>query len=123
MNAITAQELAQIQLDVAFAVCDQAFKIWRKSATKDAYGSETEVFNLIEQIDIGVTEPTATHLQNYDYLIGSLAAWHVRAPVGSNVLHQDHLVQVGGSQVLVVQVILEPRSYHSLMGMIATEIL
>lgn len=133
MNAISQQELAQIQQDVAFAACDQAFKVYRKSITKDAYGSETEVFNLIGNINIGVREPTATHLQNYDYLIGSLSAWHVQAPVivptgssnltGSAVLHQDHLVQVGGPQVLVVQVILEPRSYHALMSMIATEVL
>lgn len=133
MNAVTAQELSQIQLDVAFAACDQAFKVYRKSITRDAYGSETEIFNLIGNINIGVREPTATHLQNYDYLIGSLAAWHVQAPVivptgsntipGSSVLHQDHLVQVNGSQVLVVQVMLEPRSLHALISMIATEVL
>lgn len=133
MNAITAAELVQIQLDAAKAACDQAFKVYRKSITKDAYGSETEVFNLIGNINIGVREPTGTHLQNYDYLIGSLAAWHVQAPVvvptgssnltGSAVLHQDHLVQVGGTQVLVVQVILEPRSFHALVSMLATEVL
>ena len=121
MLPISLAELAQIQADAAMASCDQTCTIWRKTAAKDAYGSETEVFNEIATTVAGMTEPTAGQLQNYDYLIGSLAAWHVRLPVGTNVEHQDHLVI--GTQTLVVQVILEPRSYHALLSIIATEIL
>ena len=121
MNVPTAAELASIQEYAQVMACDQACTILRKTATKDAYGSETEAFSVIETTIAGMTEPTAGQLQNYDYLIGSLAAWHVRLPVGTNVEHQDHLVI--GPQTLVVQVILEPRSYHALLSIIATEIL
>jgi len=121
MLPISSSELAHIQYDVEFAACDQPCVIKRKTPTKDAYGSETEIFSTVATTVAGMTEPTAGQLANYDYLIGSLAAWHVRLPIGTNVEHQDHLLI--GAQTLVVQVILDPRSYHALLSVIATEIL
>jgi hypothetical protein len=121
MLPISDAELALIQSDVAAAACDQICVIQRKISTKDAYGSNTEAFSRIETTIAGMAEPSAGELTNYDYLIGDKAAWHVRLPVGTNVEHQDHLLI--GSQTLVVQVVLEPRSYHALFSVIATEIL
>lgn len=67
-----------------------------------------------------MSEPTGNMLANYDYLIGSMAAWHVRLPIGTNVMHQDHLVI--GSHTLEVQKILEPRSYAALLSVLASEV-
>src|SRR5215472_9715220 len=107
MNIVSAAELASIQNDLASATCDQTCQIWRKALTKDAYGTATEAWTLITTTHAGIAEPSGTQLQNFDYLIGSLNAWRVHLPIGTNVLHQDHLVISGNT--MVVQVLLAPR--------------
>jgi|SRR5579885_176001 len=121
MPVVPASELAQIALDVEDLVCDKSCAIWRKTPTKDAYGTETEVLSEIQTCNVNVSEPSAGQLQNYDYLIGSLAAWRVRMPTTANVQHQDHLVIDGST--MVVQVILAPKSYEVLRTVLATEVL
>lgn len=119
---MSAAELARIQADAQAAACDQACAIYRAtSPTTDAYSSPTNVmYQLIETTVAGVAEPTANQLQNYDFMIGSLAAWHVKLPVGTGVLPHDHLV-IGG-QTLEVQVVLTPRSYPALESVLASEV-
>jgi hypothetical protein len=67
-----------------------------------------------------LSQPTGTQLQNYDYLIGALAAWQVRVPVGTSVQATDQL-HVGG-QVLEVQIVLQPQTYQGAIRLLATEV-
>jgi hypothetical protein len=122
MLPVSAQELAQIQDDCAEVACDKPAVIKRKTTTKDAYGSETEAFNPISPSDLmaGMTEPTGGQLQNYAYIIGDLAAWRLKFPVGTDVKLQDHVIIEGNT--MVVQVNLTPRSYPALTTVLATEI-
>jgi hypothetical protein len=117
---VSAQELANIQSDVATAVCDQTCIIQRKTTAKDGLGSETETWNTIATTVAGMVQPTGGELQNYAYIIGDKAAWKVHMPVNTNITHQDHLVIAG--QTMVVQVLLEPHSYAAMFSVIATEI-
>ena len=119
---ISAVELASIQADAVDAACDKTCVIKRASLnTPDAYGSATKPsYSTVTTTVAGLAEPTAGQLQNYDFLIGSLAAWQVKLPVGTDVQHQDHLVIDG--QTLEVHVILTPRSYAALLTVIAAEV-
>lgn len=121
---ISASELAKIQADVAAVTCSFPCIVQRKVVSRDAFGSEIETWSTIETTSCGLSEPSAGQLQNYDYLIGSLAAWQVKLPYATNVQHKDHLLITGEftQQTLVVQVILEPRSYASLLTVLASEI-
>lgn len=117
---ISADELAQIQRDTSFAVCDKTCIIKRKATTRDTYGSESETFNTIATVSCGMSQPSGGQLQNYDFIIGSLEAWQVHFPIGTNVQHQDHLMFEGLS--LVVQVLLDVHSYPALLTVLASEI-
>jgi hypothetical protein len=121
---IPASELAKIRMDAANAALDLPCTIQRKTITKDNLGQATEVWNTIATCNVGLTEPTANMLANYNYRIEDLAAWHVRLPVGTDIQPEDHLLITGQftQQTLVVQVILEPRSYAALLSVIASEL-
>lgn len=119
MNPVSATELAAIQADAA-AILDLPCTIQRKTPTRDIYGTATEVWNTIATVNAGMAQPTAGQLANFDFLIGSLAAWQVKFPVGQDVQHQDHLIIAG--ETLVVQVILKPRSYAALLTVLAAEV-
>jgi hypothetical protein len=116
---VGAVELAAIQAAAA-AILDLSCVVERKTLTPDGQGGSTEAWNPVAAVKVGMAQPTAGQLQNYDYLIGSLAAWQVKFPVGTDVRHQDHLI-VGG-QTLVVQVIMNPRSYAALLTVLASEV-
>lgn len=120
--SISAAELALIQADVQAIALDKTCTIERASLnTSDTYGSPTKPsYSTIATVMAGLAEPTAGQLQNYDYLIGSLAAWQVKLPVGTDIQHQDHLLIDG--QTLEVHVILTPRSYATLLTVIAAEV-
>jgi len=122
MTPVSPYELAQMQSDAAAAVCDKPCAILRKVAPgRDIYGHQTQAnYQQIEETMCGVAEPTATHLQNYDYVIGSLAAWQVKFPVGTDVQHQDRVVVEG--QTLEVHVLMTPRSYPVLLTVLAAEV-
>ena len=120
MNVVTAAELAQIQSDVVAAVCDQSCQILRKTTSTDSYLSQAPTYSAIETVMAGMAQPSGGQLANYGFLIGSLAAWQVRFPVGTDVQHQDHLVIAG--QTLEVQVVLTPRSYEVLRTVLASEV-
>jgi hypothetical protein len=117
---IPAAELAQIRSDVADAALDIPCIIKRKVTTPDGRGSFTESFSTIDTVNVGMTEPSAGQLANYAYLIESLAAWQIKFPYGTDVQHQDHLIING--ETLVVQVDLAPRSFASLLTVLASEV-
>ena len=117
---VPASEMTQIQTDLNTWVLDKTCVIQRKSPTADAYGTSTPGYSTIATVSAGMTEPSASQLQNYAYLIGSLAAWHVRMPIGTNVRYQDHLIIE--TQTLEVQVVLEPHSYPGLLSVLASEV-
>lgn len=122
MNPISAAELASIQSDVAAAACDKACVIQEKVTTKDGMGQATENWVTISPANLkaGMTQPTGTHLQNYDYLIGALATWLLKFPIGTTVNVQNHVLIAG--RTLVVQVILDPHSYPGLLPVLASEV-
>jgi hypothetical protein len=117
---IPAGELARIQSDAAAATLDQTCVIQRKTTTPGTSGEPVGSWTTIATVMAGMSEPTAGQLQNYDFMIGSLAAWQVKLPVGTTVTHQDHFLIAG--QVLEVQVILNPRSYPALLTVLASEV-
>jgi|SRR5579875_2202728 len=119
---LSAAELAQLRADAAAAALDQPCTIQRKTRTSDGMGQSTYTWTTISPHGLmaGMTEPTAGQLQNYDYVIGSLAAWHVRLPYGTTVQYQDRLLI--GDKTLTVQVVLEPRSYAALLSVLASEV-
>jgi hypothetical protein len=119
---LDATELSQIQADAEYVACDKPCVIKRKTTTKDAYGSETETFNTVSAPGLlaGMSEPGGNALANYAYIIGDLAAWHLKFPVGTDVRIQDHCIIEGN--IMVVQVELTPRSYPALTTVLATEI-
>lgn len=119
MLAVSAAELAAIRAETAAAVLDLPCLIQRKTITRDSAGTATEIYATIATVNAGMTQPTAGQLQNYDYVIGSLASWQVQLPYGTDVKAQDHLVI--GTDTLVVQVVLTPRSYSAVETVLASE--
>ncbi|MGA8765244.1 MAG: head-tail adaptor protein [Candidatus Sulfotelmatobacter sp.] len=120
---LDALELASIRADAANAALDLPCTIQRKTLTRDGAGQATSVWNTVATVNAGMTEPTGGQLQNYNYLIEDLASWAVKLPYGTDVAAQDRLLITGqlGQQTLVVQVVLEPRSYAALLTVIASE--
>jgi hypothetical protein len=120
---VPASELAQIRADLATAVCDKPCSIQRSAGvTAGPTGEAIKDYQTISPVDLmaGMTQPTGGQLANYDYLIGSLAAWQVKFPYGTDVQEQDYLLIEG--QTLVVQVELDPHSYAGLTPVLATEL-
>lgn len=117
---LDALELAQIQADAAQAACDQACTVQRFTRTPDAQGGGTPGWNTVATCNAGLSQPSAGQLQNYDYIVGSLATWQVKLPIGTNIQEQDRLVIAG--QTLNVVKLLNPRSYPALITVLATEV-
>jgi len=117
---ISAAQLAALQATANTAM-DETITIKRNTGgVSDGAGGKSEVLTVIATVSGNLAQPTAGQLQNYDYLIGSLSAWQVRMPVGTNVQEGDVLTL--GSQKLRVQVILQPQSYQTSMRLLAAEI-
>ena len=116
---IGAAELAAIQA-AASAILDLPCTVERKVLTPDGQGGATEVWNPVWSGRVGMAQPTAGQLANYDYLIGDLATWRVKLPFNTDVRYQDHLIVTG--ETLVVQVILQPQSYSALLTVLASEV-
>jgi hypothetical protein len=83
-------------------------------------GSSTETWALVETTVVGMVQPSASLMQNYDYVIGSLASWELHFPVGIDVRYQDHAVIEDNT--LEVHVVLEPRSYQAMLVVLAAEV-
>lgn len=121
MLPVSATELAQIQTDAA-ALLDKSCVIQRATRTPEPQGGATLVWNTISLpgLLVGMSQPTAGQLQNFGYLVGSLAAWQVKLPLGTDVLEQDHLLIAGDTLEVVKD--LTPRSYAALITVLATEV-
>jgi hypothetical protein len=117
---ITAAELAQMQSDANGLVLDLPCQIQRYTRTPNSSGGATLAWSTIATVNAGMAEPTANQLQNYGYLVGSLAAWQVRFPVGTNVQEQDHLI-INGETLEVVK-IMTPRSLPILLTALCSEV-
>lgn len=117
---IPASELAAIQAEAARVACDLSCTIERLTRTPESQGGATVGYSNVVTVNAGMAQPTAGQLQNYEYIIGSLAAWQVKFPIGTDVRHGD-LLSIAG-QALKVQVILNPRSYPALLTVLATEV-
>jgi head-tail adaptor len=110
----------QILQNTVTASLDVSCQIQRRVNAPDSYGSQGETWQTLATVDVNVSQPTAGQMQNYDYLIGSLEAWQVRLPVGTDVQRNDHLLIA--DQVLEVQAVLAPKSYAISMRVLASEI-
>lgn len=120
MSAIPVAELAQIQADLAAAACDKTCEIWRGTEGKDTWGNATiSNYTKISTTVAGMQEPSAGQLQNYDFRIGSLAAWQVKLPYSTDVQVDDQLVIE--NQTLYVHVKLDPHSVPGLLTVLAAE--
>jgi hypothetical protein len=117
---LSADEIGLIRTDAAYATCDLACLVQRKTVTPDGMGGFSESWSTVATTTAGMSQPSVGQLQNYDYLIGSLSTWLVRLPYGVDVRVQDHLVIEG--ETLVVQVYLHPTSYSSLTTVLASEV-
>lgn len=120
--ALSASELAEIQADTAAAACDKACTIQRATRTPEPQGGATLTWNTTSPADllVGMAEPTAGQLTNYGYLVGSLAAWQIKLPIGTDIKENDHLIIEG--ETLEVVKDLTPRSYPALITVLATEL-
>lgn len=119
MNPISASELASIQSDLN-VILDKTCSIQRQTPTADAWGSQKLTYSTVGTCKVLVSQPSGGLLANYEYLIGDLDTWQVRAPVGTDIREQDHLLVDG--QTLVAQVVLTPKSYAGLLTVLAAEV-
>lgn len=117
---IPANELAQIQADVAAIALDKTCVIQRKTTSIDLYGSQSVTWATIATVKAGMTAPSAAELEMHADLIGSMTTWQVHLPVGTNVQRQDHLLI--DNDTLIVQALHQPRSYECLLSLLASEV-
>lgn len=121
MPLITNAEIAQMQADIIATDFDTAFTVKRKTRTPDGTGHYSEsITTIVSSVNGNLSQPSANQMQNYGYRIGSLAAWQVRLPVGTNVLENDLLLTSG--QTLTVQVIMQPKSRQTNLHLLASEV-
>lgn len=118
-NPVSAGELAQLQADMA-SLMDQTIQITRRSVAQGATGNVVPTYGAVATVAGTLSQPTAGQLANYDYLVGSLAAWQVRLPAGTDVRASDRLVVAG--QTLEVHVVLTPQSYLGAIRLLAAEV-
>lgn len=118
---IDAYELADIRADVTAIALDKTCVIQRlPTSTPDSRGVPSGSYATIATVAAAMRQPTSTHLENFDYLIGALATWMVQFPVGTDVQAQDHLIIE--NQTLEVQVVLAPQSIQVLLTVLASEV-
>ena len=121
MLPVSQAELQAIQNEAASAVCDKTCQIYAHVKATDEWGSNIDTWpTLTATTTCGMSQPSALHLQNYDFLVGSEATWLVHFPIGTTVNHLDHLIIE--NQTLEVHVILTPESYPALLQVLAAEI-
>ena len=118
--AIPASELLQIQQDLAAVCLDKQCEIQRNTPTKGAFGEEVANYGHLSNCKAGMKQPSANLLQNYDFRIGDLAAWHIKFAYGQDVRRTDHLLIE--NQTLEVHVLLDPHTVPGLTSVIAAEL-
>jgi hypothetical protein len=120
MNPVSNAELASIHSALTVAVCDTACTQKRATKTPDAYGTETETLSTIATFNVGLEKPSGGLLTEFADLVASQSTWLVHCPYGQDVKQKDQLVI--GSRTLIVQELLDLRSYPGLMDVLATEV-
>ena len=121
MNALSAAELASLQADAVNAACDKVCVVKRKSPrVPTAQGGNNATPQIVETTVVGLEPPNATDLQNYDYIIGSKAAWRAKMPVATVTQELDQLIVEG--QTLEVAKRLKPRSIEILRTFLVVEV-
>lgn len=120
---IPASELAALQAAVN-ASLDTPCLVQRKSPVKDGYGSASDGFATTTTTTCAITQPSLQVMQNYAYLIGNLASWQVRLPVGTDVRRDDQLIVGSGAtqQTVRVQAVLDLKSRALGLHVLASEI-
>ena len=116
---ISASELASMQA-TAQSLYDQTVKIYRPDTTTDSTGHPQEDWPLLSTTTGAISQPTGSQMQNYGYVIGSLNAWQVFLPVGTDVAEDDRLVI--GTQTMTVQAVLQPKSRQINLVILAAEV-
>ena len=116
---IPSTELAAMQA-ASNSAMDTAITIQRATDISDGTGHYSQTWGTVATVNGSVAQPTANQMQSYDYKIGSLAAWQIRIPVGTNVLENDRLIING--ETMVVQVLMSPRSYEITRMLLASEV-
>lgn len=120
MNTLSSAELTDMQNMAAAATCTLSCEIRRAARTPNSSGGASVTWGTVATVDAGMGEPSAGQLQNFDYLVGSKAAWQIRFPVGTDVLELDHLIING--ETLEVAKVLTPRSLAVLLTVLAVEV-
>jgi len=115
----TAAEMTQIRSDVADFL-DLDCTISRKTATADAWGTETETWAIVATLKAGMKSPKPAMLDLYAEQLGAKLAWQVNFAWGTDVRVQDRLTI--GSDVMIVQAILSQQSYSVFTTCLAVEI-
>lgn len=119
MLPLSASELASMRAEASGAVCILPVVINRVNQT-------TKQYQLVSSSGLlcGVREPNAGTLQNYEYMVGDSATWHVQFPYGTDVEAMDQLVITMPNSLtntLIVNKVLAPRSYELLREVLASE--
>lgn len=121
MTPVNAAELAAMQAEAVAAVCDKACVVQRKSPrVPTAQGGNSATYETVETTVIGLSEPSAGTLQNYQYLVGALATWVGKMPVTTTTQELDQLLVDG--EKLLVKKILKPRSIEILRTVLVVEV-
>jgi hypothetical protein len=103
---------------------DQECTITRNVKNADPYGTDSEIPQVIDTVDVLVSAPGITEgstLQVHSLETSSLAMWKVSFPYGQDVLEEDLLTFPNSSKRLIVQELLEPKSYPISTDVLASE--
>jgi hypothetical protein len=120
MNPVSSAELTSIRSDLESAVCDLSCTQKRATRTNDEFGSATEALATVTTFDVGLEAPRGGLLREFSSLIASQRTWVVHCPHGQDVRQKDQLIV--DSKTLIVQELLDLRSYAGLMDVLATEV-
>lgn len=118
---IPASELTAMQATATSALDLSGVLVQRATRTPDGYGAYTETWATLATVAGGWAKPTASVMQQYAGLIGSLAAWTVRLPYGTTCAANDRIVMPTG-ETLTVQADLSQSSYSTVKRVLATEV-
>jgi hypothetical protein len=105
--------------------CDQECTISRPGNTADGYGTQSPgTPTVIATVDVFVHAPGVTEgstLQVHSLEVSSLAMWQVDFPYGADVQEKDLLTFAGSTKTLIVQELLEPKSFPIVTSVLASE--
>lgn len=118
---VNAAQLARFQAVASSALDVANIVIARPTRTDDGFGAYTETWTTVATITGGWAKPTAAVMTQYAGVIGSLAAWTVRLPYGTDCLRNDRITMPTG-EVLTVQADLSQSSYSTCKRVLATQI-